>query len=178
MLKINGKCLWHRWRYYKIYQDYSRISLWSSQTVKYRECKDCGIVEKKTRYDKKYSIDKDASRIKKIRSNNMGCSKSTDFLIEINQEEAKKISEAVGYDVVGDFDKIVIEGWATFYDDPWGGYYKEESNVSFIKRETDYKDERLADNVLEAFSELGINEAELFYFSTCKEQNQNIKDYL
>jgi len=50
-----GPCF-HRWNYWDIYHDCSDISFWSSGSVSYRKCKDCGYVEEKTHQEWKKSF--------------------------------------------------------------------------------------------------------------------------
>lgn len=55
-MRLFGKCIWHRWKKKSIYYDCFDICIWSSGTVHYRKCKDCGILEDRKYYEKTYSL--------------------------------------------------------------------------------------------------------------------------
>lgn len=54
-MKILGICLWHRWKTKSIYYDCSDICIWSSGTVTYRECKDCGVKQERRWNEEEWS---------------------------------------------------------------------------------------------------------------------------
>lgn len=43
-MQLFGKCLWHNWKYWTDYQT-CEICIWSSKSIRYRKCEDCGIVQ-------------------------------------------------------------------------------------------------------------------------------------
>ena len=57
-MKLFNKCLWHNWKYTSKHYDYTDICLWSSGSVDYRECLDCGRKEQKRYHEKEYKVNK------------------------------------------------------------------------------------------------------------------------
>jgi len=57
-MKLFGKCIWHNWVCKEVYYDCSDICFWSSGTEYYRQCKDCGLTQKK-KYEGEYCDTRD-----------------------------------------------------------------------------------------------------------------------
>ena len=51
-MKIFGKCLWHNFKHSSTYHDCSDMCMWSSKHVYYKECVDCGYMEKRDTWSK------------------------------------------------------------------------------------------------------------------------------
>ncbi len=59
----------HNWKYHEIYYDCSQSCFWSSGSVEYRLCKECGRLEEKTSYEKVFKKIDDKQIVEYIEDN-------------------------------------------------------------------------------------------------------------